>query len=65
MINRYKVPRSSGDIAMYSMDLIGGICFLLFLVPSFFEATCYLHRFLEKCFWGNLEIQTIETMDQQ
>ncbi len=34
MINRYKVPRISGDIATYSMDLIGAIGILLFLVSN-------------------------------
>ncbi len=33
MITRYKVPRVSGEIATYSMDLIGGMCVALFLVP--------------------------------
>ena len=32
MINRYKVPRIGGDIALYSMQLIGLGCMVLFLV---------------------------------
>jgi hypothetical protein len=32
MINRYKVPRIGGHIAVYSMDLIGIGCLVLFVV---------------------------------
>jgi len=32
MINRYKVPRIGGHIAVYSMDLIGLGCMVLFVV---------------------------------
>ena len=35
MINRYKVPMINGDIARYSMKLLGAGCILLFVVAAF------------------------------
>jgi len=47
MITRYSVPKCSGDIAMYSMDLIGGVCLCLFLV--FYDI-----MLLKKDIWGSI-----------
>lgn len=56
MINRYKVSRLSGSIAIYSMSFIGWTCLILFVASS--GSMCLMLAEREGAMWIGVAIPT-------